>query len=81
MMVKGYMYPQMKKPVGMLINSIKSTCTNLNVLSKILTEDIPIDSDQSGGLLLDEAQIKLLANSWRSKTPERLTCFREDYRN
>jgi hypothetical protein len=31
-------------------NSIKSTCTNLNVLSKIFTEDIPIDSDQSGGL-------------------------------
>ena len=27
-------------------NSIKSTCTNLNVLSKIFTEDIPIDSDQ-----------------------------------
>jgi hypothetical protein len=44
-------------------SSIKSTCTNLNVLSKIFTEDIPIDSDQSGGLLLDEAQIKLLENS------------------
>ena len=44
-------------------NSIKSTCTNLNVLSKIFTEDIPIDSDQSGGLLSDEAQIKLLENS------------------
>ena len=58
-------------------NSIKYTCTNLNVLSKIFT----IDSDQSGGLLLDEAQIKLLANLWRSKTPERFTCFREDYRN
>ena len=40
-------------------NSIKSTCTNLNVLSKIFTEDIPIDSDQSGGSLLDETQIKL----------------------
>jgi hypothetical protein len=47
-------------------NSIKSTCTNLNVLSKIFTDDIPIDSDQNGGLLLDEAQIKLLENSWRS---------------
>ena len=62
-------------------NSIKSTCTKLNVLSTTFTEDIPIDSDQSGGLPLDESQTQLLENSWRSKTPERFTSFREDYRN
>ncbi|VDI31976.1 Hypothetical predicted protein [Mytilus galloprovincialis] len=55
---------------------------NLNLLSKLFKEDIPSESsDNSGGLIIDEAQVRILERSWRTKNPEKLTAFKDEYRS
>lgn len=59
-------------------NSNKSN--SLNVLGKLFKEDVPNEnSDTSHGLLIDEAQKRILEMSWRSKFPNRLSCYKEEY--
>ncbi|CAG2257710.1 unnamed protein product [Mytilus edulis] len=46
---------------------------NLNLLSKLFKEDIPSESsDNSGGLIIDEAQVRILERSWRTKIQRNL---------
>ncbi|CAG2257788.1 unnamed protein product [Mytilus edulis] len=55
---------------------------NLDLLSKLFKEDIPSESsDNSGGLIIDEAQVRILERSWRTKNPEKLTAFKDEYRS
>lgn len=55
---------------------------NLNLLSKLFKEDIPSESsDNSGGLIIDEAQVRILERSWRTKNPEKLTAYKDEYRS
>ncbi|CAC5379704.1 unnamed protein product [Mytilus coruscus] len=55
---------------------------NLNLLSKLFKEDILSESsDNSGGLIIDEAQVRILERSWRTKNPEKLTAFKDEYRS
>ncbi|CAC5377944.1 unnamed protein product [Mytilus coruscus] len=56
------------------------TNNNVNFLSKILKEDI-VKERCNIGLVLDQAQVDILENSWRSKNPDRISAFREDYKN
>ncbi|CAC5390834.1 unnamed protein product [Mytilus coruscus] len=65
-----------------IIKTMIKQKNNLNVLSKLFQEDIPLESsDISGGLLIDEAQVIILEFSWRSKPPEKTTAFKDEYRN
>ncbi|VDI27962.1 Hypothetical predicted protein [Mytilus galloprovincialis] len=38
-------------------------------------------SDNSGGLIIDEAQVRILERSWRTKNPEKLTAYKDEYRS
>lgn len=38
------------------------------------------DTCSDEGLILDEAQIKILDKSWRTQAPERVTAFKDDYK-
>jgi hypothetical protein len=53
----------------------------LNVLSKIFGDNLTDDNSERTGLLVDESQANILENSWRSKHPERLTAFKDEYRS
>ena len=59
----------------------KSSTKSLNVLSKIFGDNITDDNSERTGLLVDESQANILENSWRSKHPERLTAFKDEYRS
>lgn len=59
----------------------KSSTKTLNVLSKIFGDNITDDNSERTGLLVDESQANILENSWRSKHPERLTAFKDEYRS
>lgn len=56
------------------------TCMRSNVLSQIFKEDIVDNSKASVGLIIDQAQVNILENSWRCKNPERLSAYREEYK-
>ena len=52
-----------------------------NVLSQIFKEDITKSNLTSVGLVLDQAQVDILDNSWRCKNPDRLSAYKEDYKS
>ncbi|CAC5408398.1 unnamed protein product [Mytilus coruscus] len=55
---------------------------NLNLSSKLFKEDIPSESsDNSGGLIIDEAHVRILERSWTTKNPEKLAAFKDEYRS
>ncbi|CAC5372482.1 unnamed protein product [Mytilus coruscus] len=56
------------------------TNNNVNFLSKIFKEDI-VKERCNIGLVLDQAQVEILENSWRPKNPDRISAFKEDYKN
>lgn len=60
----------------------KSTC-KVDKLSQMFKEEIPPDNNESKdtGLILDEAQIRMLNQSWRIQRPDRLTAFKDEYRS
>ena len=41
-----------------------------------------LDSDKSvsSGIILDQSQMDILSHSWRSENPDRLSCYKEEYR-
>ena len=52
-----------------------------NYLSKLFTDDLCDNSENSDmGLVLDDAQVDILSHSWRSKNPERLSAYKDEYR-
>ena len=53
--------------------------TRSNLLSQIFKEDI-VKEKSSVSLILDQAQVNILDNSWWCKNPERLSAYEEDYR-
>lgn len=53
-----------------------------NVLKDLFGEDVnQDDTSKSGGLILDQAQIDILSKSWRLNDPERLSCFKDEYKS
>lgn len=54
--------------------------TRRNDLSQLFRDDIAKEKSNAG-LILDQAQVNILENSWRSKNPERITSFKEEYKN
>ncbi|CAC5402810.1 unnamed protein product [Mytilus coruscus] len=58
-----------------------SSDTRHNVLSELFSEDIASNNDKgSVGLIMDQAQVTILENSWRCQHPEILYAYREEYR-
>ncbi|CAG2254040.1 unnamed protein product [Mytilus edulis] len=56
--------------------------TRHNVLSELFSEDIASNNDKgSVGLIMDQAQVTILENSWRCQHPEKLSAYREEYRS
>ena len=74
-------YLQLKPDKEVSADSDKAKTSN-NLLSQIFGDEI-CDSKESDkiGLIVDKAQENILDNSWRTKTPERLTAFKEEYRS
>lgn len=62
---KQYTNPETSKNIDMLFGGNSDT--------ELVTSDI--------GLKLAESQVKVLNKSWRTEKPDRLTAFREEYRN
>ncbi|CAC5386376.1 unnamed protein product [Mytilus coruscus] len=59
-----------------------SSDTRHNVLSELFSEDIASNNDKgSVGLIMDQAQVTILENSWRCQHPEKLSAYREEYRS
>ena len=57
-----------------------SETKQVDVLSKIFKEDIQRQKS-SVGLVLDQSQVNILDSSWRSKNPDRISAFRDEYKN
>ncbi|CAG2186308.1 Receptor-type guanylate cyclase gcy-9,Adenylate cyclase,Receptor-type guanylate cyclase gcy-7,Receptor-type guanylate cyclase gcy-22,Receptor-type guanylate cyclase gcy-11,Guanylyl cyclase GC-E,Receptor-type guanylate cyclase gcy-17,Retinal guanylyl cyclase 1,Receptor-type guanylate cyclase gcy-12,Guanylate cyclase 2G,Olfactory guanylyl cyclase GC-D,Receptor-type guanylate cyclase gcy-3,Receptor-type guanylate cyclase gcy-23,Receptor-type guanylate cyclase gcy-20,Receptor-type guanylate cyclase gcy-19,Reti len=53
---------------------------NVNFLAKIFKEDIAKEKS-SLGLVLDQTQVDILESSWRSKNPERISAYKEEYKS
>ncbi|XP_063412309.1 uncharacterized protein LOC134695064 [Mytilus trossulus] len=53
---------------------------NVNFLAKIFKEDIAKEKS-SLGLVLDQTQVDILESSWRSKHPERISAYKEEYKS
>lgn len=64
------------------VNNVNSDNSNKNnYLCKLFSDDLQDKSESTSiGLVLDQAQIDILSHSWRSKNPERLTAFKDEYR-
>lgn len=62
-------------------NNDAKKSNKIDVLSKFFKNDITSESDKGQGLQLDTSQVTVLENSWRTKYPERLSSFKEEYRS
>lgn len=52
-----------------------------NMLSKIFKEDVSSNkSSSSTGLIIDQVQVDILENSWRTKNPDKLTAYKDEYK-
>lgn len=65
---------------GCSVNDNSDKSSNVDVLSKIFKEDINKSKSKSG-LLIDQTQVDILSSSWRSQNPERISAYREEYKN
>ena len=61
-------------------NSLSEKSNKVDVLSKIFKEDVNKAKARSG-LILDQAQIDILSDSWRSSYPDRISAYKEEYKN
>ena len=57
-----------------------ATVKNVSLLGQIFKEDCSKQKSIEG-LVLDQAQIDILDSTWRSKHPDRISAYKEEYKN
>lgn len=64
------------------IETSSKVSDKLNILSNLFKDEIATDANSTSvGLVIDEAQEKILDNSLKSKNPDRISCFKEEYKS
>ena len=51
-----------------------------DLLKEMFGEDAQIDNQNNRGLTLDNAQIEIINTSWRSQAPDKMTAYKDSYR-